>query len=299
MKWSIVLAAFFFIYQKLCQSNSLAWDQLGTMIGKHSLGYILFVLSLSIWNRYFEILKWQNLVGSFRFISVKQSAVQVFAALTVGIFTPNGFGEYAGKALYYDKTKTKKIIFLNLLCNGIQMLITVFFGFFGLLYFNALHPIFSPQTVLFFFGGMALLIGLMFSVKKITIKGYSLERFTHKINEIPKGIHQKNILLGMCRYVVFSHQYYFLFLLFGVNLPYFTLIAVITSSYLLSSALPSFQILDIAVKGSVTLFFCGLLGINSWIPLLISAIMWLANVVIPVLIGSYFVLNFTPQSNRC
>jgi hypothetical protein len=297
LKWGIVLAALYFIYNQISNSKALEWDRLWEMMERQSVFFLLFVLSLSVWNRYFEILKWQNLVGSFRFLSVGQSAVHVFAALTAGIFTPNGFGEYAGKAVFFEKTKTKKIIFLNLICNGIQMIITVIAGLFGLLYFNALHPIFGTQTILILFAGFVLLICLLFSVKKITIKGYSLERFMHKINEIPKRIHQKNTLLGLSRYLVFSHQYYFLFVLFGVDLPYLTLMSAITSIYFLSSSLPSFQFLDFAVKGSVAIYFCGLLGINSWIPLLITSLMWFLNVVIPVLIGSYFVLNFKPLTS--
>ena len=293
-KWAVVVAAFYFIYIQLHTSKALDWTKLETAIRQHSSGYILFVLSLSFWNRYFEILKWQNLVQSFRPITVGQSSAQVFGALTAGIFTPNGFGEYAGKALFFEKAKAKKIIFLNLLCNGIQMVITVLFGSLGLWYFNAHYPVISTQTLVLILGGIVGVITLLFLVKKISIKGYSLERLLQKIKKIPGHIHQKNALLGLSRYLFFSHQYYFLFLLFGVDLPYLILMSAITSIYFLSSSLPSFQFLDFAVKGSVALFFCGLLGINSWIPLLITSLMWVLNVVIPVLIGSYFVLNFKP-----
>ena len=64
-------------------------------------------------------------------ISVGEATKQVLSALTAGIFTPNGLGEYAGKALYYDKSKTKQIIFLNLICNGVQMILTIIFGLLG------------------------------------------------------------------------------------------------------------------------------------------------------------------------
>lgn len=293
-KWAVVVAAFYFIYIQLHTSKALDWTKLETAIRQHSSGYILFVLSLSFWNRYFEILKWQNLVRSFRPLSVGQSAAQVFGALTAGIFTPNGFGEYAGKALFFEKAKAKKIIFLNLICNGIQMVITVLFGSLGFWYFNTHFPVISTQMLVLILGGTAGIITLLFLIKKISIKGYSLERLVQKIKKIPTHIHQKNALLGLSRYLVFSHQYYFLFLLFGVDLPYFTLMSAITSIYFLSSSLPSFQFLDFAVKGGVALFFCGLLGINSWIPLLITSLMWFLNVVIPVVIGSYFVLNFKP-----
>ena len=118
----------------------------------------------------------------------------------------------------------------------------------------------------------------------------------HKINQIPKPIHRKNIVLGLCRYLVFSHQYYFLFLAFDVHLPYLILMSAITSIYFLASSLPSFQFLDFAVKGSVAVYFFGLLGVNEWIVIFITTLMWLLNVVIPVVIGSYYVLNFKLKS---
>jgi hypothetical protein len=31
--------------------------------------------------------------------------------LTAGLFTPNGIGEYAGKAMFFDKSATKKCFF--------------------------------------------------------------------------------------------------------------------------------------------------------------------------------------------
>jgi hypothetical protein len=60
--------------------------------------------------------------------------------------------------------------------------------------------------------------------------------------------------------------------------------------------MPSFQFLDFAVKGSVAVYFFGLLGVNEWIVVFITALMWFLNVVIPVLLGSYFVLNFKMKS---
>jgi len=136
---------------------------------------------------------------------------------------------------------------------------------------------------------------LLFFIKKITIKGYSIEKLIREINSIQKSIHQKNIILGICRYIVFSHQYYFLFLAFDINLPYLILMSAITSIYFLASSLPTFQFLDFAVKGSVAVYFFGLLGVNEWIVVFITTLMWFLNVVLPVIIGSYFVLNFKIQ----
>nr|WP_315166721.1 hypothetical protein [uncultured Flavobacterium sp.] len=293
IKVLIVGGAFYFIYNQLANNDKLDWQKFIVLFQKNqSISGIIFILLLSVLNRYFEILKWQNLVSFLHKISVGEATKQVLGALTAGLFTPNGVGEYAGKALFFEKSNAKKIIFLNLICNGIQMILTIIFGFFGLLYFNSLYHIITTKTVLVLLGILMLLFIFLFSVKKITIKGYSLEKLIHKINEIPKSIHQKNIFLGICRYIVFSHQYYFLFLAFDVDLPYLTLLATITSVYFLASSLPTFQFLDFAVKGSVAVYFFGILGVNEWIVIFISTLMWFLNVVLPVAIGSYYVLNF-------
>jgi len=195
IKVLIVCGAFYFIYDQLASNNQLDWEKFTALFHKNqSVSGILFLLLLSFLNRFFEILKWQNLVSSFQKISIGDAMAQVLGALTAGIFTPNGLGEYAGKALFFEKTKAKQIIFLNLICNGIQMLLTVIFGIFGLLYFNAAFNIITTKTIMILFAFMLVLVFGFFFLKNFTIKGYSLEKLVHKINLIPKQIHRKNII---------------------------------------------------------------------------------------------------------
>jgi hypothetical protein len=296
IKLLIVGGAFYFIYTQLANNDKLDWTKFQKLVlEKQSFANISFILFLTFLNRFLEILKWQNLVEVINKIKLREASKQVLGALTAGLFTPNGIGEYAGKALFFDKSQAKKIVFLNLICNGIQMILTIVFGIFGLLYFNAKFKVITTETVGILFGILALIAAVFFFTKKINVKGYSLEKLIHKINGIPKNIHQKNILLAIGRYLVFSHQYYFLFLIFDVEIPYLLLMATITSVYFLASSLPTFQFLDFAVKGSVAVYFFGLLGVNEWIVVFISTLMWFLNVVIPVVIGSYFVLNFKAQ----
>lgn len=292
VKLLIVVGAFYFIYNQLATNDKLDWAKFLTLVKeKQSVLGIVFLLSFSFANRFLEILKWQNLVKFIKSISVGEATKQVLGALTAGIFTPNGLGEYAGKALYFDKSKTKTVIFLNLICNGIQMILTIIFGTIGLFIIG-----YWKWSIAIIALSLFLLIASFLS-KKITIKGYSIGKLLEKINSIPKAIHQKNIGLAICRYLVFSHQYYFLFLAFDVDLPYFTLMATIAAVYFLASSLPSFQFLDFAVKGSVAIFFFGKLGVNEWIVIFISTLMWFLNVVIPVIIGSYYVLIFKPNKS--
>lgn len=292
VKLLIVVGAFYFIYNQLASNDKLDWKKFLILFHKNqSVGGILFLLLLSFLNRYFEILKWQNLAQVVKPISTYEATKQVLAALTLGVFTPVGVGEYAGKALYFDRKDTKKIIFLNLICNGIQIVATGVFGILGMLLLG---------YWLWSFGIIGITIAfLLFSyfTKKIKIKGYSTADLLDRINEISKKIHRKNFLLGMCRYLVFSHQYYFLFLAFDVDLSYSTLMATITTVYFLASVIPSFQFLDFALKGSLAVYFFGILGVNEWVVVFVTTLMWFLNIVLPVIIGSYFVMIFKPYKS--
>ena len=287
IKLVIVFGAFYFIYDKLAHDDKLSWKQFSEILQhKFTIGWILFMLCFSVLNRFLEILKWKNLVLVIEKITLFTATKQVLAGVTAGLFTPNGIGEYAGKALYFPKGVTKRVLFLNLICNGIQMVLTIVFGLIGLLFLGY-------TTYFFILIGIGFLVLLfLFLTKNTNIKGYSINLFLEKIREIPKKIHQKNILLAIARYLTFSHQYYFLFLLFGVEMDYFTLMATITAVYFIASSLPSFQFLDFIVKGSVAIWFFDKLNIDEYIVLFISTFMWLLNVVLPVIIGSYFVLIF-------
>ena len=293
VKLLIVGGAFYFIYNQLANNDKLDWEKFIILFQKNqSVTGIIFILLLSVLNRFFEILKWQSLVSCLYKISLPEATKQVLGALTAGLFTPNGVGEYAGKALFFEKSKAKKVIFLNLICNGIQMILSVVFGTIGLWFLGYELWVLAILGISIFF--------FLFSIffRNINIKGYSIQKLIHKINEIPKSIHQKNIFLAVCRYLVFSHQYYLLFLAFDVDLPYFTLMATIASVYFLASSLPTFQFLDFAVKGSVAVYFFGILDVNEWIVVFISTLMWFLNVVLPVIIGSYYVMNFKIKQTK-
>ena len=298
IKLLIVAGAFYFIYDKVANNPDLDWLKFTETLHKqHSFWPIFMVVALSIANRFIEILKWQNLVSLYRRISLAKSTEQVLAALTAGLFTPNGIGEYAAKAMYYKKDMTKDIIFLNLVCNGIQLVLAVAAGLAGLLVFQTINRSVPTVILLGIFGAISVVAVLILSVRGITLKGFSLNRLFKKISEMPKSIHRKNIFLATCRYLSIIHQHYFIFLAFGIDLPYPIMISTIACVYFLGSSLPSFQFLDFAVRGSVAIYFFGMLGINEWIVVFAATLQWLLNIVIPVIIGSFFVFRFRPPGN--
>src|SRR5690554_3187663 len=286
----VVGLAFWFIYKRLSDSSWLDWQEFKGMLSDKNVYFAaIVVLFLAFLNRFFEILKWKNLANLLKPVSVFEASKQVLFALVFSIFTPNGIGEYGAKALFFEKNQLKNVVFLNFVCNGIQMIITIVFGLFGLLILEYYD---------WFFGVLSVV--LIFVLKKVKIKGYSISKLIEEIYKIPKIIHQKNTILGLCRYVFFSFQQYYLFVFLGVDISFQLLFGTIMVVYLLASSLPNFQFFDFVVKGGVSVYFFGLLGVNEWVVMLVMLLMWVLNVVLPVVVGTFFVMNFSlkPISNK-
>lgn len=294
----VVGLAFYFIQSQLAEKE-WNWDIIQKQWEKpEAIFYLTGLLILTFLNRFIEILKWKNLAQVIEPISIWESTKQVLIGITFGIVTPNGIGEYAGKAWFYQKKEAGKVVFLNAVCNGIQVIYAVGFGLIGTLYVNYLHEFIPATYIYLLFGGLLALVLLVFSIKNISIKGYSLQTIFKYLREIKKDIHFKNIILAFLRYVVLIHQYYLLYRFFDVEIAYGTLLAVVASIYLLASSLPNFQAIDFALKGSVAIFLFGFFGVNEWVITLVATSIWLLNLVIPIAIGSVFLLLFNPKKKE-
>src|SRR5690554_2323855 len=178
-KISLVGLAFWFIYRKLSNTDWLNWSDFQQILKDQlTIGSAFLILLLSFFNRFFEILKWKNLIQTIHKFSVYQATKQVLSALVFSLFTPNGLGEYGGKALFFEKSKTKNVIFLNFVCNGVQVIINVCCGLLKLLLLQ------YYDWALGVIGGGFLLFLFVFFSRKITFKGYSVEKLIEKINQI-------------------------------------------------------------------------------------------------------------------
>ncbi|KUF44350.1 flippase-like domain-containing protein [Myroides marinus] len=299
IKILVVSAAFYYIYNQLSNDDTLDFHILSEVVSKPENYLAIFALMcLTFSNRFVEILKWQNLSSLIKPVSVGQAAKQVLSALTLGIFTPNGIGEYAGKALYFEKKDAPRVIFLNMVCNGVQVIYAIVFGLIGLSILNQFHEI-IPNTYLYIvYGVIAVVFTLLFSIRNFAIKGYSIQTIVNLLNEIPKKKHRKNLFLALLRYASFTHQYVILYYLFGVDIPYFELLCAVSAIYLMASSLPNFQFLEFAVKGSIAMFIFTALDVNQWVVALVATLIWLLNIVLPISIGSYFVLTFKVKRNE-
>ncbi|SDK89523.1 hypothetical protein SAMN04488034_101824 [Salinimicrobium catena] len=298
LKILVVSAAVYFIWYKLTSDEQMNLEQFLNILLKYrvfSFTNILVLLFLTFFNWYFEILKWQNLSAHVRKNSFKKAIKESLASFTAAIFTPSRIGEYGAKCLYYARNAWRKVIFLNFMGNMAQLFATYFFGIAGLLFLITTLDLPLP-----FFNAL-LVAGLLVSpfviywiMKKfrLRLKGYSIQRLEDSFYNVPEEIRWKTMIYATARFLIFTHQFYFLLLVFKVDVSYPLLISAVFSTYILASIIPTMIIFDALIKGGFAVWVFGLLQVPQIVVLTIVLTVWILNFAVPGVLGSYFVLKY-------
>jgi len=299
IKLSIVVGAGYFIYSKLLLNENLLFSTYIAFLIENdpfSPKNVLFLVILTLFNWFFEILKWQKLVQIVQKISFKDALEQSLGGLTASLVTPNRIGDYGAKVMYYTNRFKGKIVLLNLVGNISQMTITTVFGVIGLTIFINFYQVDINYYRVTRFVFILLIIAILsfFGVKhrRFKVKGHSYVDLIDFIKSITINVKAKTLVFSLIRYLIFSFQFYFFLSVFGVAIDYLDAMVVITSMYFLASIIPSISIFDVVIKGSVAVFLFSFLKINELTILTIITSMWLLNFVIPSVFGGYYILNF-------
>ena len=99
------------------------------------------------------------------------------------------------------------------------------------------------------------------------------------------------LLLSFSRYIVFTLQFYLLLIIFGVSIPFFEAIMMILLSFFVMTLLPTTALTELGIRGSVAIYFIGMLSDNKIGILTSSFGLWVINLAIPALIGVVFVFG--------
>ncbi|MDX1603645.1 MAG: lysylphosphatidylglycerol synthase domain-containing protein [Salinimicrobium sediminis] len=298
LKILVVLAAVSFIWYKVTNDETMDFDQFVNMLDQYrifSFTNIVILVLFTIFNWYFEILKWQNLSSHVRENTFRAATRESLASFTAAIFTPSRIGEYGAKCLYYTRAAWRKVIFLNFLGNMAQLFATYFFGIVGLLFLitklDLPLPVFNAILVI----GLLLAPFILYIIMKkfkIRLKGYSVRRLEESFHKVSKEIRWKTILFASLRFLIFTHQFYFLLVQFKIDVSYPLLISAVFSTYILASIIPTMIIFDAFIKGGFGVWIFGFLQVPQIIVLTIVLTVWILNFGLPGLAGSYYVLRY-------
>ncbi|MBF4984015.1 flippase-like domain-containing protein [Nonlabens mediterrranea] len=236
----------------------------------YSIGLML-LLSLTSW--LVESKKWQVLLKDVEEIRFRESVIQSLTAQAASFITPLRAGEFAYKALFYEREDRKTILSRVFLGNLCQMIVTVFLGLIGLLFYIDKE----------FYGTLTLAItGIVCLAVIYAFYQYLSDHWNLK--EVTFKLWKQTIALSLLRYLFFASNWLIMLQLIKSDIALLTWLDNIALNYLAVSIIPMFQIFDIPVKWAVAdLIFNG--GILQSPIVIATTLIWLTNTLFPTLLG--------------
>lgn len=306
IKAAIVLFAFWFIYHKLVANKNLSdFRSLLKDIDQLEITAVIgLVVLLMFVNWLLEAAKWKYLMSHIETISFYRAVESVFCGLTMAIFTPNRLGEYGGRVFFLSpKRRIVGVVAMSVGSIG-QLVLTNVFGAIAACFF--VYRFIPIDRVLFIaVVFLAVFFCLFFIVFYFNIKwlngillSFKFTRKYKKFYSILGRYRRKELLriIGYClaRYLVFSSQYFILFIWLIPGLHYADIIMMTCLLFLVQSALPSLDLFDVGIRSVTAVELFKHVTDQHVAVIACTASIWLINIIIPAILGAYFVfkLNF-------
>lgn len=298
-KLLIIILSYSYIIFKLVSVKDLS-SQFSMMKSGDFL-YLITVILLLPLNWGIESLKWRFLMQPIQKVSFTDAFKAILAGVTVSIFTPNRVGEFIGRMTILKRKRRIFSIYGTIVGSISQFMVTCLIGglAFSIVFVygidkNALSGFKTGSIYLTIITVIAIVTLLYFNIYGITNKIFRSKLFK-KFKILRKTItfYKKSSLLkvffmSLSRYLVFSTQYFLLLRFFNINIDFFSGYILIAVTYLLLTIIPTIAGSEAGTRGTISLLVMGEV-INNDLAILSAGIgLWLINLVIPAIIGSFF-----------
>jgi hypothetical protein len=295
-----VLAAIYLIISSKQKNISTLWLLLIQTITLKNIWLLLLLLFLTPLNWAFEAWKWQKLASKIEKINFLKAYQAVLVGLSLGISTPMMLGDYAGKIGMLASKNRMESIGAILLGNGIQTYISLIFGTFSYIFFinHAQLNLISVHFIMAFLLILASLLGVLmaFNLHKISylIEKYQFTQAIKKYLQILENFSitdlQKIFFIAFGRYLVFVCQFLLVFQIFQINLPFEVLFAGIGMIFFAKTLASAFNFIgDLSLRSLTAVYYFNHFDANLSIVAMATLLIWLINVLFPVLVGSIFI----------
>lgn len=307
IKLAIVVLAFGFIYKQVFyrpDSARLLGELDGILLEPP---YFLLVLSMLLvfLNWGIEAWKWKLLVSKSEIISLGYAAKAVLSGVTIGAFTPNRFGEFAGRIFYLRKTDRVDGILMTFAGGTAQLLVTIVAGCIAFIAFMFFAPpgfILHDKELLYIIVALLTLLTIVAMLVYFNISVLAariarirlLRKFEEHILLLSSYSRAELVnvfLLSLMRYIVFSFQFFLMLKVFGVDTGAGNAFIAIGLNYLIIAVVPTVALAELGIRGSAALASIGLYSNDHLAIIAASFSLWIINIALPAIAGAVFVFG--------
>ena len=272
------------------------------LYNKENIAWSILLVLLCIANWGIEAFKWNALMQLLEPISYNRSVKAILSGLSIASLSPNRIGEFAGRVLFLKKANKVRGVLLNFISNLSLLVVNYILGIIAFIIFYINH--FKVFDFVFY---SISITGIVIGLIMIYIY-FNIRHVSKYVIKIPKlsglkqylstysllGFKRLNyyLSLSVLRYLVFTVQYLIILKIFGVQIDVFYGMIAILSIFFVQLVMPSFILLEIGIRGKAALFFIGAFSVSEQELILASSFgLWFINLIIPGLIGAFFILK--------
>ncbi|MEI6852860.1 MAG: lysylphosphatidylglycerol synthase domain-containing protein [Bacteroidota bacterium] len=318
IKFLIIILSFGFIIHRLVFKYNAGQLLTGlqNILNQPSLWILLLVVVLMMpLNWSLETQKWRFLIRKIENLTFMKAFQGVFAGITMGTFTPNRSGENLGRVFILEKANRWEGVFITFIGSLSQILTTLVFGSAAFLYFFfervtyfTVHN-YNIYLALLLLSCLLTLLTCLLYFRIAWLKGFirrfvpgKYELFISHLTVFSSYSTSELLqvwLFSIARYLLFAIQFYILLWICGIYFSLFEGIIYVGLMYLFITAIPSITLTEIGIRGSVGIFLLEIIYFNNPtmisqlapLALLASFLIWVINLIIPALIGEFFILK--------
>lgn len=306
MKFTIFVVLLLVLYYQIFGRTDLTLQDLtvefSTKLSWKTLPLAFLVLFLMPLNWYFETQKWAVLMQKIEPVDWKKALRAVLFGLSISVFTPNRVGEYGGRLLMVSSENRLKAVFAVMVGVTSQWIVLVISGWWALALTFALG--FIPINALFlwaivFWGGVGtFFLAFLYFNLQISINYCLRFRWTNAwAKKMQSGLYEysfselvQSLAYSAIRFWIYTFQYLLLLCFFGFDASLGAMLLGVMIVYLLQTGIPLPPSTGLIARGNIALLIFGYFSIDSSVAILASTFsLWLINVVLPAILGAFFV----------
>lgn len=303
IKIVIVCLTMVFVIKKVNnQQNLREFESLIRGLETSTIWWVIAVVVMMMFANWFlEVVKWRYLSNRIEPLTWWKAIQSVFCGLTWAIFTPNRIGEYGGRVMLLKPDKRAS----GAVAMGVglfaQLVLTSVFGALSIAWFvQTFLP--TPVSVKLAIWMIAIIYALGFVVLYFNVhwidKLVGRIRFLAKIKPFFTVLEDfslqelgRVLLISFARFVIFTSQYIILMLVFLPELPFVSMVLMIFILFFIQSAVPSLDLFDFSVRSFVASNLYAYITTQEIAVMAIVSCVWFVNLILPAIIGSFFVFN--------
>lgn len=302
VKWVLaVLAIAFLAYEMFVKRDAISLLKSYREIIADKFDILIIVMVLMPLNWLIDALKWRWLLKPHTNLPVLTALKGVFMGVAVGLFTPNGVGEFMGRLWVVDDKYRERAASTSIVGSMAQLAITITIG--GACVVFYMGDFILPQFITLnqILAGLTVLIGFYLYFKLPIIANGLLKRlrwlnrfqdFVSSFKDFDFSALTGAYVFAFLRYLVFCTQLGLLLFAVGeLQLDlHWQLLCLIPVYYYIQALVPTVALSEIGVRGMILAFLFSPHLFESDV-ILVSFLIWVINLIIPGLIGLGFLLQ--------